>query len=219
MRVIATYEYTKQFIKHDGSLENRILGKCLDDVVSGMVYYSGYIKRDISLKAIKKFIAEFKSETKSNELKIENMDFYINTAWRFIHAFKGSEIYKNRFMKEKTRLIVINGDAGVYAQPDFIDYNNKTFYEMKSFSVRPAPLYVIKQVRIFQLAYPDFKSYIIGIPRDKRYIRIQRVRVNESSERTKKSLLKSLYNYAMENGRDIDYKDAIFKRHFTSYSV
>ncbi len=219
MKVIATHEYTKPFIKHESTIENRIFGKCLDDVVSGMVYYSRYIKRDISLKAIRKFVAEFKNEMNINSVNIDNINIYIESAWRFIHAFKTSDIYKNRFMKDRTRLIIINGDVGIYAQPDFVNYDDKIFYEMKSFSVRPVPLYVIKQVRIFQLAYPDFESYLIGIPRDKRYIKIQKILVNRSSEKTKKMLLRSLYEYAIKNGRDIDYNDAIFKRRFISYSI
>ncbi len=223
MKVIAAHNYVNNFIKFKSDSINMVLGKCLDETVTQMNYYSykSEFSRNISLKAMKSFAFMLNSELIKNNIVLNNADkkIYYAMGWRFINAFKKSEVYKNNLLRDKTRLIIINNSAGIYAQPDFVDYYNEIMYEMKSFSLKPIPEYVKIQVKIFQLAYPDFESKLIAFPRDQDYIKTQIITVKKQAERTKKSLLKKLYKFTMDNGNDIDSETAIGNRKYINYNL
>lgn len=223
MKVIATHNYVNNFIKFKSNIINMILGKCLDETVTQMNYYSykSEFKRNISLNAMKSFAVMLNSELIKNNIILDNKDKknYYAMGWRFINAFKKSELYENTLLRDRTRLIIINDEAGIYAQPDFVDYYNEIMYEMKSFSLKPVPKYVKMQVKIFQLAYPGFESKLIAFPRDDGYIKVQKITVKEQAERTKKILLKKLYKFVIDNGDEIDDHIAIGNKKYINYNV
>ncbi len=200
-----------------------VLGKCLDETVSKMNYYNYkfQINRNISLKALKSYTAFLKSEFEINDIVVDKSEMrkYYAMGWKFINAFKKSVLYENMLLRDRTRIIIINDEVGIYAQPDFVDYEKEVIYEMKSFSLKPLPEYVRKQVRVFQLAYPKFNTVIIGFPRNDEYIKPQTVKLMEQKERTKKILLKKLYKYATVHGKNIDYEEAIGNRKYINYSI
>lgn len=223
LKVIATHEYVSNFIKYTGDKRGMVLGKCLDETVSKMNYYNYkyQINRDISLKALKSYTVFLKSEFEKHDIVIDKSEMrtYYAMGWKFINAFKKSVLYENMLLRDRTRIVTINDDVGIYAQPDFVDYADNVIYEMKSFSLKPLPEYVRKQVRIFQLAYPNFNTVIIGFPRNEEYIKPQIVKLTDPKERTKKILLKKLYRYAMEYGKNIDYEEAIGNRKCINYRI
>ncbi|KJE48957.1 MULTISPECIES: hypothetical protein [Acidiplasma] len=223
MRVIATHEYVKNFIKHTGDKLPMVIGKCLDDTVSKMVYFKNrhIINRDITIKALRSYTALLKDELHKNCISLENSDlrYYYAMGWKFINAFKKSVIYENSLLRDRTRIIIINDEAGIYAQPDFVDYENKTIYEMKSFSLKPLPEYVRLQARVFQLAYPDFKTVLIAFPRDQDYIKVQNIKLREYKDVTKNRLLREIYNFTMQNGRDMDMFTAIGNKKYIKYKL
>jgi hypothetical protein len=67
-------------------------------------------------------------------------------------------------VQPRTRVIVIDGRVGVYAQPDYWD-GKARFFEMKSFLAIPPPPDVALQVRLFQLAFPQFEAVLLCINR------------------------------------------------------
>jgi|HubBroStandDraft_3_1064219.scaffolds.fasta_scaffold314252_1 hypothetical protein len=79
-----------------------------------------------------------------------------------LKAFRASPIFG--LLRPRSRLILINGEIGVYAQPDFWDGRSR-FYEMKSYRPFPIPPDIAVQVRLFQLAFPGFEALLIGFAR------------------------------------------------------
>jgi hypothetical protein len=79
-----------------------------------------------------------------------------------IRAFRASPLVG--LTRPKSRLIVIDGQAGVYAQPDYWDGLNR-FYEMKSYHADPTPPDVQLQLTLFQLAFPGFHAVLAEIDR------------------------------------------------------
>jgi hypothetical protein len=74
-----------------------------------------------------------------------------------LRAFRKSELFG--LTRPKSRLIVIDGRAGVYAQPDYWD-GSARFYEMKSYLAIPPPPDIALQVGLFQLAFPTCTGYL-----------------------------------------------------------
>jgi hypothetical protein len=70
-------------------------------------------------------------------------------------------------LRPKSRLIVIDQEVGVYAQPDYWDGTGR-FYEMKSYRAIPPPPDVALQLRLFQLAFPGFESVLLCLDRHAR---------------------------------------------------
>jgi hypothetical protein len=79
-----------------------------------------------------------------------------------LQAFRKSEIFG--LARPKTRVIVINEQVAVYAQPDYWDGRSR-FFEMKSYRAVPPPPDVALQLRLFQLAFPRFEAVLLCINR------------------------------------------------------
>jgi hypothetical protein len=79
-----------------------------------------------------------------------------------LKAFRASPVFG--LLRPKSRLILVNGEIGIYAQPDFWDGRSR-FFEMKSYRPIPMPPDVATQMRLFQLAFPGFEAILIGFAR------------------------------------------------------
>jgi hypothetical protein len=75
-----------------------------------------------------------------------------------VQAFRRSEVFG--LSRPRTRILLIQNEVGVYAQPDYWDGKGR-FFEMKSYRAIPPPPDVELQLRLFQLAYPRFESVLI----------------------------------------------------------
>lgn len=74
-----------------------------------------------------------------------------------VQAFRRSEVMG--LPRPRSRLILINEEVGVYAQPDYWNGRDR-FYEMKSYLARPLPPDVELQLRLFQCAFPGFRAFL-----------------------------------------------------------
>ena len=74
-----------------------------------------------------------------------------------LQAFRRSEVMG--LSRPRSRLVLINEEVGVYAQPDYWNGRDR-FYEMKSYLARPTPPDVELQLRLFQLAFPGFRAFL-----------------------------------------------------------
>jgi hypothetical protein len=79
-----------------------------------------------------------------------------------LQAFRRSEIMG--LARPRSRLVLINGRVGVYAQPDYWDRRDR-FYEMKSYHASPIPPDVRLQVQLFQCAFPKFRAFLAWFDR------------------------------------------------------
>ncbi len=82
-----------------------------------------------------------------------------------LQAFRKSEVMG--LSRPKSRLILINEEVGVYAQPDYWNGRDR-FYEMKSFYADPVPPDVALQVQLFQCAFPGVRGYLASFDRHTR---------------------------------------------------
>ncbi len=81
---------------------------------------------------------------------------------RVVQAYRRSAIVG--LARPKTRVILIDGAVGVYAQPDYWDGRGR-FYEMKSYRAIPPPPDVLLQLRLFQLAFPECEAVLFCLNR------------------------------------------------------
>jgi hypothetical protein len=76
--------------------------------------------------------------------------------------------YGTRYVKPRPRIIIIDDEAAVLAQPDFKSVDNAIIYDVKAFNVekmsRDESERVEKQVRVYQLAYPGSRAIVLGLP-------------------------------------------------------
>ncbi|MCI4327047.1 MAG: helix-turn-helix domain-containing protein [Thermoplasmata archaeon] len=79
-----------------------------------------------------------------------------------LQAFRRSEVMG--LTRPRSRLILINGEVGVYAQPDFWDGKGR-IYEMKSYHAVPTPPDIQLQVELFQCAFPGFRAFLAWFDR------------------------------------------------------
>jgi hypothetical protein len=79
-----------------------------------------------------------------------------------VRAFRASELFG--LDRPRTRVILVNGDVGIYAQPDYWDGRGRIF-EMKSYPAVPPPPDVALQLRLFQLAFPGLACSLVCLNR------------------------------------------------------
>jgi hypothetical protein len=82
-----------------------------------------------------------------------------------IQSFRGSELFG--LYRPRSRMILINEEVGVYAQPDYWDGRSR-FYEMKSYNALPPRPDVALQLHLFQLAFPGFRAFLACFDRHTR---------------------------------------------------
>jgi hypothetical protein len=223
IKVIATYEYTNQFVNHNPSLIDLAFGRAFDLAMSQYVYYSDKAIRlkNLHLKALRNFTAIFNNELKKMNLKIDYKEKrnIVNAFLRSLYAFQRTEIFKEKILRPKTRIITIDNEAGIMAQPDFEDFINNTIFEIKTFSLNPIPLYVQKQIRVFQLAFPNYKAIILGFDWKQKYVNIERIEFEEIKENERIELLKELKDFCLKNGKDKEYEEVTENRIEIQYST
>jgi hypothetical protein len=96
------------------------------------------------------------------QLTASERDRHLRSVSDVLQAFRRSEVMG--LARPRSRLIVINGRVGVYAQPDFWDGRGR-FYEMKSYHADPVPPDVRLQVQLFQCAFPGFRAFLAWFDR------------------------------------------------------
>jgi hypothetical protein len=99
------------------------------------------------------------------------MDRLYEAGLKALQLFMETEIYKeygSRFIVPWSRIIVIEDEVGVYAQPDFKSMDNKVIYDVKTIDPQTSPQEAVErvreQMRVFQLAYPHSKATLMFIP-------------------------------------------------------
>ena len=116
--------------------------------------------------------------------------------------------------RPRTRLILIDGEVGIYAQPDYWD-SRARFYEMKSYQAVPPPPDVALQMGFFQLAFPGFESFLLCIDRHASPVTTTVARVPPMTEGRRQELLELAYRLGQESGEEkvLEYVDNPVVRH------
>jgi hypothetical protein len=124
-----------------------------------------------------------------------------------LQAFRQSEVMG--LARPRSRLILINGQVGIYAQPDYWDGRGR-IYEMKSYHARPMPPDVRLQIRLFQCAFPQCRAYLAWFDRHAAPVTTTIEEVPLLDPPTTEETLRLAYRTAMEKGTDkvLEYIDS-----------
>ncbi len=111
--------------------------------------------------------------------------------------------------RPKSRLLVIDGRAGVYAQPDYWDGRSR-FFEMKSYRAIPPPPDIALQLRLFQLAFPKLEAMLVCFDRHASPVAVTTTAVPPPSPDEATTTLRAAFAVAMELGQDrvLEYVDS-----------
>lgn len=116
-----------------------------------------------------------------------------------IRAFRASELFG--LPRPRSRLVLINDDAGYYAQPDFWDARRR-IYEMKSYRADPAAPEIALQLDLFQLAFPRFETLLARFDRHAPPVRGDLVPIPVPSRARGEEVLRVAYRCARERGQE-----------------
>jgi len=114
-----------------------------------------------------------------------------------LQAFRQSEIFG--LARPRTRVIRINGEVGVYAQPDYWDGRGR-FFEMKSYAAIPPRPDTALQLRLFQLAFPNFEAVLVCLNRHTSPVTVTSALVEPPSPEQAATALRLAYDLGMEFG-------------------
>lgn len=173
IRTVAAHEVVRSLFPREVTERDQIgmaAGKAID---SALAQFSHLFRegRRPSLAAVDRLAAETLDEelqTSMLQLQPDALERQLREISGVLRAFRASEVMG--LPRPKSRLIVINEEVGVYAQPDYWNGRDR-FYEMKSYHADPVPPAVLFQIRLFQLAFPGFKSFLAEFDRHAATIR------------------------------------------------
>ena len=135
------------------------VGKAIDETLSRYSHEFGEARRP-TLTSMQRLATEvLDRELADADLRLApaDRDQQLAQVYGVLQAFRRSEVMGLR--RPRSRLILINGQVGVYAQPDYWDGRDR-FYEMKSYTAVPLPPDVRLQVQLFQCAFPGFRAFL-----------------------------------------------------------
>ncbi len=134
-------------------------GKAIDETLSKYSYE--YTQgRHPTRTAMNRWAAEILDRELADAdllLPPEDRDRQLGAISGVLSAFRQSEVMG--LARPKSRLILINGTVGIYAQPDYWNGRDR-IYEMKSYHAIPRPPDIRLQLQLFQLAFPNFHTFL-----------------------------------------------------------
>jgi hypothetical protein len=120
-----------------------------------------------------------------------------------VKAYRASPIFG--LARPKTRVILINGEVAVYAQPDYWDGRGR-FFEMKSYPAVPPRPDVLLQVRLFQLAFPKFDSVLVCLNRHSDPVEVTSTVVPPPTEEEARATLALAFDVGSKSGRELVFE-------------
>jgi hypothetical protein len=181
-------------------------GKAIDGALSQASYeFSRHRKPTAAaMVRIASEILDRELEDAAAPLPAEQRADVLTRIGEVFREFRKSELYG--LPRPKTRMIVINEEAGIYAQPDFWDGRSR-FYEMKSYRADPIPPDVELQLKLFQLAFPGVVAILACFDRHAAPVVSTLTIIPPLGETEMIALLRLAHRLALEHGTEkvLDY--------------
>jgi hypothetical protein len=123
-----------------------------------------------------------------------------------LQAFRKSEVMG--MTRPRSRLILIDGRVGIYAQPDYWDGKERV-YEMKSYHANPLPPDIRLQIQLFQCAFPRFRTFLAWFDRHANPVTTTVDEIPPLDPRIAEGVLRQAYRVGLEKGTDkvLEYMD------------
>jgi len=208
---------------------SQLFGKTFDDTILEIgIRYKNLINKiprdSLEKKAIRIFIRNLKKNCERMRIPLSDIDLkeIENQFIERFRAYLNSDLIKKKRIKARVILIESSdGILGIFAQPDFVDLNLKKAYELKSYELfGPIPHYVILQIRLFQLAYPDFKFYLVGFKKDDSQMTVIVKEIKQMSDDSTWNLIRKIVNIASKHRGTVKVDPLnLVKRYAVIYSL
>jgi hypothetical protein len=184
------------------------VGKAIDGALSRYGYESGQDRRPTVSRMNKMAVEMLDNELMEADIELppEEWEKLQNQLSGVLQAYRHSDIFG--LPRPKTRMILINKQVGIYAQPDYWD-ESAQIYEMKSYKAIPHPPDVDLQLKIFQLAYPGFQTFLLCINRHATPVDTFCEKIAPLTDEEVKTTLQMVYQKGLEHGKDkvLEYVD------------
>jgi len=167
VKTVATHEVVQAAYPRPVTEKDEIgmaAGKAIDDTLSHYSYEFAQ-SRHPTRTAMNRLAAEtFDEELENADLRLtpEDREKQLAAISGVLQAFRRSEVMG--LSRPRSRLILIEGRVGIYAQPDYWDGRERV-YEMKSYHADPMPPDIRLQVQLFQCAFPNFRTFLAWFDR------------------------------------------------------
>jgi hypothetical protein len=183
-------------------------GKAIDETLSKYSYEFAQ-SRHPTRTAMNRWAAEILDRELADadlQLTPEDRERQLAGISGVIAAFRQSEVMG--LARPKSRLILINDTVGVYAQPDYWNGRDR-IYEMKSYHATPRPPDVGLQLQLFQLAFPNFQTYLACFDRHSSPVATTIEAIPALEPSVAEAVLRMAHRIAREKGTDkvLEYVD------------
>ncbi|MCI4337663.1 MAG: hypothetical protein L3K17_10875 [Thermoplasmata archaeon] len=162
VKTVATHEVVRAAYPRPVTERDEVgmaVGKAIDETLSRYSYEFALSRRPTRTAMERHATEVLDRELADADLPLvaEDRAHQLATIFAVIHAFRRSDLMG--LGRPRSRLILINEEVGVYAQPDYWD-GQARFYEMKSYHADPTPPDVRLQLQLFQCAFPKFQAFL-----------------------------------------------------------
>jgi len=212
VKTLATYELVQRLFPRPVTERDELgmaIGKAIDSSLSRFSHEASLNRRPTMASANKYATSVLDEELGDAHLELTagEREKTLKQISAVLSAFRRSELFG--LGRPRSRLILINGAVGVYAQPDF--WNGKDhFYEMKSYRAVPIPADVELQLRMFQLAFPGFVASLVCFNRHSEPVEVSSTQVAPPESVELQRLLRQAYTEGSQHGTEkvLEYVDS-----------
>ena len=220
VRTIAAHDVVRHEFPREPTERDRLgmaTGKAIDAAVSRLSHEVGQGRRPTQ-SALGRFAEEqFDREVEAEGLEVPAVDraTAIRQSQEVLRAFRRSELCG--LPRPKSRLVLIDDDAGIYVQPDFWNGGSR-IYEMKTYRAVPLPPDVELQLHLFQLGFPSAVAYIACFDRHVTPVATYLEPVPPPDETRRAAILEHARTLALTTGMEkvLEYVDAPIVRYTRS---
>jgi len=211
VKTLAAYEIVQSVHPHPVTERDELgmaVGKAID---SALARYSHAFResRRPTATAMQRFAAETLEEELADadlHLSPSDRDVQLLQVAGVLQAFRRSEVMG--LLRPRSRLVLINGQVGFYAQPDYWNGRDR-FYEMKSYRAPPISPAVGLQLQLFQLAFPGLTAVLASFDRHSSPVATNLLEIPPLELEEKDRLLRLAFRIGAELGKEkvLEYID------------
>jgi hypothetical protein len=212
IQTLATHDLVELIHPRTVSIQDEVgmaVGSAIDGALSAMSYEARTGRRPSIANMERRGQEILEEHLRDADLQLEpaaraEVDASIHGV---IVAFRQSDLLG--LARPKTRLILIDETAGIYAQPDYWD-GGRRFFEMKSYRAIPPRPDVLLQLEMFQLAFPECQGELVCFDRHARPVAVSRWAVPPIAEGRRRELLTRGRDLTLEHGEPkvLEYVDS-----------
>ncbi len=205
LRTIAVHEVVQRAYPRPPATEQDEVAMAVGKAIDGALAHFGHLVRQgrkPGAAAVRELAASLLDEGLAEaavEVPPAEREKILAQFRAVLQAYRQSEIFG--LARPRTRVLRIDGRVGVYAQPDYWDGRGR-FFEMKSYPAIPPRPDTAMQLRLFQLAFPNFEAVLVCINRHSRPVQTTSAVIPRPSAEESAAALRLAYDLGVEFGQE-----------------